>query len=108
VCSSYFLCAVCIQKHIVLNRLTVLAACGPLQIMEDNFLEVVDAVLAANASGDLAAAVEGGPAAFKKWINSVGKGQKRKGKRLFMPMRVCFTVRGAQAHCRTRGAILKT
>ena len=51
-------------------------------------------MLAANSSGDLAAAVAGGPAVFKKWINSVGKAQKRKGKRLFMPMRVCFTVRG--------------
>lgn len=62
-------------------------------IFEDNFLEVLDVVLAANSSGDLAAAVAGGPAVFKKWINSVGKAQKRKGKRLFMPMRVCFTGR---------------
>jgi glutamyl-tRNA synthetase len=51
-------------------------------------------VLAAHDSGDLAAAVAGGHDTFKKWINSVGKAQKRKGKRLFMPMRVALTVCG--------------
>jgi hypothetical protein len=50
-------------------------------------------VLAAHESGDLAAAVAGGHDTFKKWINGVGKAQKRKGKRLFMPMRVALTVR---------------
>jgi hypothetical protein len=64
-----------------------------LQILEDNFLEVANAVLAAHESGDLAAAVAGGHDTFKKWINGVGKAQKRKGKRLFMPMRVALTVR---------------
>lgn len=29
----------------------------------------------------------------QKWINSVGKAQKRKGKRLFMPMRIALTGR---------------
>lgn len=29
----------------------------------------------------------------QKWVNSVGKAQGRKGKRLFMPMRVAFTGR---------------
>lgn len=50
-------------------------------------------MLAAHDSGDLAAAVAGGHDTFKKWINGVGKAQKRKGKRLFMPMRVALTVR---------------
>lgn len=31
----------------------------------------------------------------QKWVNSVGKAQGRKGKRLFMPMRVAFTGRMA-------------
>uniref|UniRef100_A0A383VW33 glutamate--tRNA ligase n=1 Tax=Tetradesmus obliquus TaxID=3088 RepID=A0A383VW33_TETOB len=62
-------------------------------IQEDNFLEVAAAVLAAHDSGDLAAAVAGGHDTFKKWINGVGKAQKRKGKRLFMPMRVALTGR---------------
>ncbi len=29
----------------------------------------------------------------QKWINGVGKAQKRKGKRLFMPMRIALTGR---------------
>ncbi|KAF6253056.1 non-discriminatory gln-glu-trna synthetase [Scenedesmus sp. NREL 46B-D3] len=62
-------------------------------IQEDNFLEVAAAVLAAHDSGDLAAAIAGGRDTFKKWINGVGKAQKRKGKRLFMPMRVALTGR---------------
>eukprot|EP00878_Enallax_costatus_P001066 GHUV01001203.1.p1 GENE.GHUV01001203.1~~GHUV01001203.1.p1 ORF type:complete len:561 (+),score=128.11 GHUV01001203.1:107-1789(+) len=62
-------------------------------IQEDNFLEVAHAALAAYDSGDLAAAVAGGHDTFKKWINSVGKAQKRKGKRLFMPMRIALTGR---------------
>jgi glutamyl-tRNA synthetase len=61
--------------------------------MEDNFLEVAQAVLAAHDSGELAAAVAGGADGFKKWINALGKAQKRKGKRLFMPVRVALTVR---------------
>lgn len=63
----------------------------PSQIAEDNFGEVAAAVLAAYDSGDLAKAleVEGG---FKKWANALGKAQKRKGKRLFMPLRIALTV----------------
>ncbi|GBF90708.1 non-discriminatory gln-glu-trna synthetase [Raphidocelis subcapitata] len=60
-------------------------------IAEDNFLEVAKAVVDAADSGDLAAALAGGHDGYKKWVNSVGKAQKRKGKRLFMPMRVAFT-----------------
>jgi hypothetical protein len=62
-----------------------------IQIAEDNFSEVAAAVLAAHDSGDLAAALsaEGG---FKKWANALGKAQKRKGKRLFMPLRIALTV----------------
>ena len=29
----------------------------------------------------------------QKWVNTVGKAQKRKGKRLFMPMRIALTGR---------------
>lgn len=59
---------------------------------EDNFAEVASAVLSAYDSGDLAQAVaaEGG---FKKWANALGKAQKRKGKRLFMPLRIALTGR---------------
>ncbi|KIZ03334.1 glutamyl-tRNA synthetase [Monoraphidium neglectum] len=61
--------------------------------LEDNFAEVAQAVVAASDSGELAAAVAAGHDGYKKWVNSVGKAQKRKGKRLFMPMRVAFTGR---------------
>lgn len=48
-------------------------------------------MLAAYDSGELSKAleVEGG---FKKWANALGKAQKRKGKRLFMPLRIALTV----------------
>jgi hypothetical protein len=110
------------------------------QIKEDGFKEVVEVVLAAWDSGELAAALaeghdgeahpatasDGGApvclrvhlflpvgrqatrgciaqlgafppascvcAGFKKWMTTWGKSVKRKGKRLFMPMRIAFTV----------------
>jgi len=65
----------------------------PKQFLEDNFLEVAQAIVAAHDGGDLAAALAGGHDGYKKWVNAVGKAQKRKGKRLFMPMRVAFTGR---------------
>lgn len=43
--------------------------------------QVAEAVLAAHDSGELAAAVAGGHDGYKKWVNSVGKAQGRKGKR---------------------------
>lgn len=50
-------------------------------------------MLAAHDSGELAAAAAGGHDTYKKWVNGVGKAQGRKGKRLFMPMRVALTGR---------------
>jgi glutamyl-tRNA synthetase len=64
-------------------------------VLEDNFQEVAAAVLAAHDSGELATALGSGHDGYKKWVNSVGKAQGRKGKRLFMPMRVAFTGRTA-------------
>ncbi|KAI7838189.1 hypothetical protein COHA_008037 [Chlorella ohadii] len=64
-------------------------------VVEDNFQQVAEAVLAAHDSGELAAAVASGHDGYKKWVNSVGKAQGRKGKRLFMPMRVALTGRMA-------------
>ncbi len=38
--------------------------------------------------------------ALQKWLKGVGKEQKRKGKRLFMPMRIALTVHLATyPHC---------
>ncbi|GAX75803.1 hypothetical protein CEUSTIGMA_g3246.t1 [Chlamydomonas eustigma] len=61
--------------------------------VEDNLREVIEAVVAAADSGELETSVKGGHDAFKAWINGVGKAQKRKGKRLFMPMRIALTGR---------------
>lgn len=58
-------------------------------------MQVVGAVLAAADSGELAAAVAAGHDGYKKWCNALGKAQKRKGKRLFMPLRVALTGRMA-------------
>lgn len=59
-------------------------------VLADAFEEVAATVLAAHDSGELAAAVaaEGG---YKKWANALGKAQGRKGKRLFMPLRIALT-----------------
>jgi glutamyl/glutaminyl-tRNA synthetase len=54
-------------------------------------LQVAVAVVAAYDSGELQAAVREGGQAWKKWINALGKAQKRKGKRLFMPVRLALT-----------------
>ena len=60
-------------------------------ILEDDFGQVARAVLDAHASGALATAVAGGADGFKTWVKAVGKEQGRKGKRLFMPLRLALT-----------------
>lgn len=54
-------------------------------------VQVAQAVVAAFDSGELAAAVAEGADAYKGWVKGLGKAQKRKGKRLFMPLRVALT-----------------
>ena len=61
--------------------------------VEDNLKEVAGAILAGADSGELIKAAQGGHDTFKAWINGVGKAQKRKGKKLFMPMRILLTGR---------------
>ena len=60
-------------------------------VLADSFEEVAAAVLAAYDSGDLMASVAAGHDGYKKWINGLGKAQARKGKRLFMPVRIALT-----------------
>lgn len=62
-------------------------------VLADGFEEVAAAVLEAHASGQLEAAIEAGPQAYKAWVNAVGKTLKRKGKRLFLPLRLALTGR---------------
>lgn len=63
------------------------------KILDDDFAQVARAVVAAYDSGDLQQAIAGEPKGFKDWINSIGKEQERKGKRLFMPIRIALTGR---------------
>lgn len=62
-------------------------------VLADGFAEVAGAVLAAADSGELEAAVAGGHDGFKEWVKAVGKAQTRKGKRLFLPIRIALTGR---------------
>ena len=57
--------------------------------------QVASAVVEAWDAGGLAGAAAGEPGAFKAWAKELGKAQKRKGKRLFMPLRIALT--GAMA-----------
>ena len=54
-------------------------------------VQVAEAVVAAYDSGELQRAVAGADEAFKGWVKALGKAQKRKGKRLFMPLRLALT-----------------
>jgi len=58
-------------------------------VLGDDFKQVAEAVLAAHADGSLAEAAAKGE--LKKVFNAIGKAQERKGKRLFMPLRVALT-----------------
>ena len=60
-------------------------------VVEDDFVQVARAVVDSHASGALGAAVAGGADGFKAWIKDLGKAQGRKGKRLFMPVRLALT-----------------
>mmetsp|Transcript_11387 Transcript_11387/g.34231 ORF Transcript_11387/g.34231 Transcript_11387/m.34231 type:complete len:576 (+) Transcript_11387:105-1832(+) len=60
-------------------------------VVSDDFPQVANAALQAYESGKLQEALESGADGFKKWLKAVGKEQGRKGKRLFMPMRIALT-----------------
>ena len=62
-------------------------------VLADTFEEVASVVLEAHASGQLEAAIEAGPQAYKAWVNAIGQALKRKGKRLFLPLRLALTGR---------------
>lgn len=61
------------------------------EIVEDNLQEIAMAILAAYDSGELQDAIKNGHDGWQKWIKSLGKSLKRKGKRLFMPIRLLIT-----------------
>ncbi|XP_057453752.1 glutamate--tRNA ligase, chloroplastic/mitochondrial [Lotus japonicus] len=60
-------------------------------VIQDNLSDFCASLLAAYDSGDLVAALEEGPAGWQKWVKGFGKSLKRKGKSLFMPLRILLT-----------------
>ncbi|KAL5161687.1 Glutamate--tRNA ligase, chloroplastic/mitochondrial [Glycine soja] len=60
-------------------------------VLQDNLSEFAASLLAAYDSGDLVAALEEGHAGWQKWVKGFGKLLKRKGKSLFMPLRLLLT-----------------
>ncbi|CAN6454159.1 unnamed protein product [Victoria cruziana] len=60
-------------------------------IVEDNISEVSGSLISAYDSGEFYGALEEGHAGWQKWVKCLGKSLKRKGKALFMPMRVLLT-----------------
>ncbi|KAL5976924.1 Glutamate--tRNA ligase, chloroplastic/mitochondrial [Asimina triloba] len=60
-------------------------------VVEDKLSEVAASLLSAHESGEFCSALEGGHAGWQKWVKSFGKSMKRKGKSLFMPLRVLLT-----------------
>lgn len=59
--------------------------------IQDNLPEFCASFLAAYDSGDLVGALEEGQAGWKNWVKGLGKSTKRKGKSLFMPLRLLLT-----------------
>ncbi|KAL2455145.1 Glutamate--tRNA ligase [Forsythia ovata] len=70
---------------------TTLASPEGKPVLEDQLSEVVSNLLAAYDSGELNCALEEGHTGWQKWVKSFGKSLKRKGKSLFMPLRVLLT-----------------
>ncbi|XP_058743399.1 glutamate--tRNA ligase, chloroplastic/mitochondrial [Vicia villosa] len=60
-------------------------------VIQDNLPEFCASFLAAYDSGDLLRALEEGQAGWKNWVKGFGKSLKRKGKSLFMPLRLLLT-----------------
>ncbi|KAH6778689.1 glutamate tRNA synthetase [Perilla frutescens var. frutescens] len=60
-------------------------------VLEDKLSDVAGSLLAAYDSGELINALDEGSAGWQKWVKNFGKLLKRKGKSLFMPLRVLLT-----------------
>ncbi|KAJ9147103.1 hypothetical protein P3X46_029305 [Hevea brasiliensis] len=60
-------------------------------VVEDKLFEVSSRLLAAYDSGELLSALEEGPSGWQRWVKNFGKSLKRKGKSLFMPLRLLLT-----------------
>ncbi|PKA47336.1 Glutamate--tRNA ligase, chloroplastic/mitochondrial [Apostasia shenzhenica] len=60
-------------------------------VMDDKLSDVVKNLISSYDSGELYEALEEGHAGWQKWVKNFGKRLKRKGKSLFMPLRVLLT-----------------
>ncbi|WOK91971.1 hypothetical protein Cni_G00662 [Canna indica] len=60
-------------------------------IVEDRLSEIAASLISAYDSGNLHSALEEGHTGWKKWVKDFGNLLKRKGKSLFMPLRVLLT-----------------
>lgn len=63
--------------------------CKP--VVDDKLSEVAACLLAAYDNGELFGALGEGKAGWQKWVKGFGKSLNRKGKSLFMPLRVLLT-----------------
>ncbi|XP_031383398.1 glutamate--tRNA ligase, chloroplastic/mitochondrial-like [Punica granatum] len=60
-------------------------------MLEDKLSEVSASLLSAYDSGELLGALDEGHSGWQKWVKGFSKSLKRKGKSLFMPLRVLLT-----------------
>ncbi|KAL4572767.1 hypothetical protein LXL04_019550 [Taraxacum kok-saghyz] len=61
------------------------------EMLEDGLIVVAESLLSAYDNGELFSALEEGKPGWQKWVKAFGKSLKRKGKSLFMPLRVLLT-----------------
>ncbi|PSS21829.1 Glutamate--tRNA ligase [Actinidia chinensis var. chinensis] len=60
-------------------------------VLQDGLAAVAATLLATYDNGELLSALEGGHTGWQTWVKSFGKSMKRKGKSLFMPLRMLLT-----------------
>ncbi|KAG7011831.1 Glutamate--tRNA ligase, chloroplastic/mitochondrial [Cucurbita argyrosperma subsp. argyrosperma] len=70
---------------------TTLTSSEAKPLVEDKLSEFSASLIAAYDSGEILSALEEGPSGWQKWVKTFGKSLKRKGKSLFMPLRLLLT-----------------
>ncbi|XP_038888402.1 glutamate--tRNA ligase, chloroplastic/mitochondrial [Benincasa hispida] len=70
---------------------TTLTSSEAKPLVEDKLSEFSASLIAAYDSGEILNALEEGPSGWQKWVKNFGKSLKRKGKSLFMPLRLLLT-----------------